>query len=65
VVKVDLEGRFLFVSPSYCEMFEKTEEELLGENSMPLVHEDDQALTAEAMEDLYRPPTLVTLNNVP
>jgi two-component system, cell cycle sensor histidine kinase and response regulator CckA len=56
VVKVDPEGRFLFVSPSYCEIFEKREEELLGENFMPLVHEDDQALTAEAMEDLYRPP---------
>jgi PAS domain-containing protein len=25
VVKVDLEGRFLFVSPSYCKMFGKTE----------------------------------------
>jgi len=29
VVKVDLEGRFLFVSPSYCEVFGKTEEKLL------------------------------------
>jgi len=56
VVKVDLEGRFLFVSPSYCETFEKTEEDLLGEKFMPLVHEDDRELTAKAMEDLYRPP---------
>ena len=42
VVKVDLEGRFLFVSPSYCEMFGKTEDELLGHTFMPLVHEADR-----------------------
>ena len=56
VVKVDLEGRFLFVSPSYCEMFGKSEQELLGQSFMPLVHEQDRAATARAMEDLYRPP---------
>jgi PAS domain S-box-containing protein len=56
VVKVDTEGRFLFVSPSYCEMFGMEEEELLGQAFMPLVHEDDQEATAKAMEDLYRPP---------
>ena len=31
VVKVDSEGRFLFVSPSFCEVFGKTEDKLLGE----------------------------------
>ncbi len=56
VVKVDTEGRFLFVSPSYCRMFGKTEDELLGKTFMPLVHEEDRKATAEAMEGLYRPP---------
>jgi PAS domain S-box-containing protein len=56
VVKVDLEGRFLFASPSYCRMFGKTEAELLGNNFMPLVHEDDRDTTARAMKALYRPP---------
>ena len=56
VVKVDNEGRFLFVSPSYCELFGKTEAELLGNKFMPLVHEDDRAATQEAMTELYRPP---------
>jgi len=56
VVKVDTEGRFLFVSPSYCRMFGKTEGELLGRSFMPLVHEDDQESTAKAMEALYSPP---------
>jgi len=56
VVKVDPGGRFLYVSPSYCKTFGKTEEELLGKAFMPLVHEDDQASTLEAMENLLRPP---------
>jgi len=56
VVKVDLEGRFLFVSPSYCEVFGKTEEELIGRQFMPLVHEDDQQRTASAMTDLLSSP---------
>ncbi len=56
VVKVDNEGRFLFVSPSYCRTFGKTEHELLGNTFMPLVHEEDREATQEAMQALYRPP---------
>lgn len=56
VVKVDPDGKFLFVSPSYCDMFGKREDELLGKTFMPLVHEDDQEATARAMKTLYRPP---------
>ena len=56
VVKVDMEGRFQFVSPSYCAVFGKTEAELIGNTFMPLVHEDDQRPTAQAMEALYQPP---------
>lgn len=61
VVKVDTEGRFLFVSPSYCRLFGKTEEELLGKTFMPLVHEEDLRRTLEAMKDLYRPPWTCTV----
>jgi len=56
VVKVDIEGKFQFISPSYCEMFGKVNEELLGKKFMPSVHEDDREATAKAMETLYRPP---------
>jgi PAS domain S-box-containing protein len=56
VVKVDLEGRFLFVSPSYCRLFGKSRDELLGQTFMPLVHEADREATAEAMKALFRPP---------
>jgi PAS domain S-box-containing protein len=56
VVKVGPEGHFQFVSPSYCEVFGKKEEELLGKAFMPLVHEDDREATATAMEGLFHPP---------
>ena len=56
VAKVDPENRFLFVSPSYCQVFGKTEAELLGNTFMPLVHEEDRESTAQAIADLVRPP---------
>lgn len=56
VVKVDLEGRFLFVSPSYCDLFGMRSEDLLNKQFMPLVHEDDRAATAEALQSLFKPP---------
>ncbi|MFP4106102.1 MAG: PAS domain S-box protein [Phycisphaerae bacterium] len=56
LVKVDREGRFLFVNKSYLELFGKKEEELIGSEFMPLVHEEDRESTAEAMEKLLHPP---------
>lgn len=56
VVKVDPDGRFSFVSRSYCQLFGKSEEELLGAKFMPLVHEDDRQATEEAMQTLYQSP---------
>ena len=56
VVKIDQEGRFLFVSRTYCETFGKTEGELLGEAFMPLVHEEDRKATEKTMEALHHPP---------
>jgi PAS domain S-box-containing protein len=56
IVQVDLDNRFTYVSPTYCEVFGKTEEELLGHTFFPLVHEDDREPTALAMEVLFTPP---------
>ncbi len=56
VVKVDADGRFLYVSPTYCRVFGRSEEELLGGAFMPLVHEDDRQSTQEAMAALFVPP---------
>ncbi len=56
IVKVDLEGRFLYVSPAYCKLFDKTEEDLLNKKFMPLVHEEDIEKTENAMKNLFKPP---------
>jgi PAS domain S-box-containing protein len=56
IVKVDTDGRFLFVSPSYCAVFGKSQEELLGNTFLPLVHPDDRQATQDAMQDVFRPP---------
>ena len=56
VVKVNMEGKFQYISPSYCEMFGKREDELLGKAFMPLVHEEDRELTARSLERLHHPP---------
>lgn len=56
VVKVNNKGEFEFVSKSYCDLFGKSEEELLGKEFIPLVHEDDIESTKHAMENLYKPP---------
>ncbi|MBN1116755.1 MAG: PAS domain S-box protein [Bacteroidales bacterium] len=56
IIKVNLDSKFMFVSPSYCKLFGKTEEELLGKQFMPLVHEEDQEATELAMQKLFKPP---------
>ena len=56
VVKVDCDGRFLFASPSYCKLFGKSEDELLGNQFIPLVHEEDRDATLKAMKKLHEPP---------
>ena len=56
IIKLDPDNRFLFVSPSYCELFGKTEIELLGNTILPQVHEEDRELTIKALENLFKPP---------
>jgi PAS domain S-box-containing protein len=61
VVKVDEEGYFLYVSPSYCKLFGKSESELLNGKFMPLLHPDDRDSNTRAMEKLALPPHHVML----
>jgi PAS domain S-box-containing protein len=56
VVKFNTRGNILFVSPSFCGMFGKTEEELLGQSLIPLVHKDDIALVEQSYKDLFKEP---------
>jgi len=52
VVQTDAAGRLLYVSPSYCRLFDKSESELLGREFYPLLHEEDREATRRAMARL-------------
>jgi PAS domain S-box-containing protein len=56
VVKFDTEYRLLFASPNYCDLFGKTEGELLGRKFMPHICKKDREMTAKEMVKLYTPP---------
>lgn len=56
IVKVDPEGVFSYVSPTYCRMFGKKENELLGTKFIPLVNEEDVERTLKEMEKLKTHP---------
>ncbi len=56
IIKYNTEGVILFVSPSYCEKFGMTEEELTDTKHQPLIHESDRLKTSALREDLKNPP---------
>ena len=56
VVKLDTKGQLLFASPSYCSMFGKTKEQLLGTSFPPLHHESSQNSVTETWVTLFEPP---------
>jgi PAS domain S-box-containing protein len=56
VVKFDLDGVLLFVSPSYCKTFGKSQDDLVGNRFMPLIYEQDRERVAELLNNVYKPP---------
>ena len=56
IIKVDPKGRFLYVSPSYCQFFAKSEEELLSKKFFPFVYADDILITRNALKAALNPP---------
>jgi PAS domain S-box-containing protein len=56
IVKSDTNGILLFVSPSCCKIFGKTNQELMGKSFLPFVHADDRELTLKAIDSLSHPP---------
>ncbi|MDH4239064.1 MAG: PAS domain S-box protein [Phycisphaerae bacterium] len=56
VVKFNLDGVLLFVSPSYCKIFGKSQDDLIGNRFMPLIHEQDRERVAELLKNVYKPP---------
>ena len=56
IVKFDADGQLTFVSQSYCKAFGKSEDELLGKEFIPLIHEEDKEVVEKALNKIHRPP---------
>jgi len=56
IIKTDLNGHFLYASPSYCEYFNKNQDELIGKIFYPTIHEDDRQMVEEIRATLLHPP---------
>lgn len=56
IVKFDTHYRLLFVSPSYCDLFGKSETELIGNSFMPLVHEEDRERVEKSISGVFSHP---------
>lgn len=56
VVTLDTAGKIRFVSPSYCRLFGKSEEDLLGSTFDALECAEDPHHAASVMEEIQRPP---------
>ena len=56
MVKINLEGRLLFVNSAYCEMMGKDRESLVGSVFIPVADERYFEVIATQMTRLFRPP---------
>ncbi len=56
IIKMDTKGRFLFVSPSYCHLFGKTDEKLLGQSFLKPIHKEDLSETEKILKKLHSSP---------
>ncbi len=52
VVETDADGNLRYVSPSYCQLFGKKENELVNSNFFQLLHEEDRGSTRHAISQL-------------
>ncbi len=56
IVKLGMDGEFLFASPSFCDLFGRKEKELFKTHLQFFALEEDRELTLKALGDTLRPP---------
>lgn len=60
IVKMDLDGRFVYASPSFCELYDAPLDELLGRSFLPRLGSADRTTAEEALRRVQFPPHVVT-----
>lgn len=61
VIKVNSENEFTYISPSFCKLFERPEEEIIGEKMYNFVAENDVGRVKNLVQTLAEPPHTGTL----
>lgn len=56
ILKSDKDGKFLFTSPSYCDLFNTEENKLIGQTMFSIVHEDDKNIVIGNLKKIHYPP---------
>lgn len=56
IAKLDSKANYVFVSPSFCEFYDRTEDEILGKNFLRFVHRKDKETVSASLESLSRSP---------
>lgn len=56
IVKLDRDGRFVFVSPSFCKTFGHSEQELLGQSCLVMVPEGEREDLSRRLEGFFESP---------
>lgn len=54
IMQTDLDGRFIFVNPGYCEIVGRSPEELYGMNLIDITHPDDVPSTKSRVKKLLK-----------
>jgi len=61
VIKINPHNEFSYISPSFCKLFQRPEEQILGENILTFVHENDAERIKDVVEVLSAPPFTRTI----
>ena len=56
VFKIDRDMEFLYINPSYCNLFGKREKDLLGKKYLSFIHKDDCEKTQKAFDKTRKSP---------
>ncbi len=56
VIKINPKNEFTYISPSFCKLFQRPEEQILGENIITFVDEHDVKRIEDVVQILSEPP---------
>ena len=56
VVKTDMAGNYLYVSPTFCRLFGRREDDIIGKPFRYTIYDEDLSVVSRAEKDIQSPP---------